>query len=228
MALKKRESKKQKAARVVEILDLLRQKYPVTNVGLQYTTTLELLIAVILSAQCTDERVDMVTRELFKKYRSAEDFVRVPREELEMDIRPTGFYRNKAKNIQECCRRIVEVYNGEVPDNIEDLTTLAGVGRKTANVILSHIFKKQAVVVDTHVTRLTNRLGFVETDDAVKIEYAMMEITPEPRWVELTHLLITHGRAICKARMPLCEKCIVNTLCPSAFIIKQNLKQANN
>lgn len=212
----KRESKAAKAARMKEILDRLEVAYHDAKVGLDYTTPFELLIATILSAQCTDDRVNIVTKDLFQKYRSPQDFLLVPVEELEQDIRSTGFYKNKAKSIRGCCQRLIEHFNSTVPSTLEDLITLPGVGRKTANCVLSNCYNIPGITVDTHVTRIMNLLGMVDTSDAVKIEYALMEIVPRERWNTMNHAIITHGRRTCIARRPQCGVCPVKDLCPSA------------
>lgn len=212
----KRESKAAKTARMKEILDRLEVAYHDAKVGLDYTTPFELLIATILSAQCTDDRVNIVTKDLFQKYRSPQDFLLVPVEELEQDIRSTGFYKNKAKSIRGCCQRLIEHFNSTVPSTLEDLITLPGVGRKTANCVLSNCYNIPGITVDTHVTRIMNLLGMVDTSDAVKIEYALMEIVPRERWNTMNHAIITHGRRTCIARRPQCGVCPVKDLCPSA------------
>ena len=211
-----RETKANKRKRIVEVLDKLAAAYPDAKVGLDYTTPLELLIATILSAQCTDERVNKVTPKLFAKYRTVDDYYLVPQEELEVDIHSTGFYKNKAKNIQQCCRQLRERHNGEVPVTIDELTNLAGVGRKTANCVLSNCFNVPGITVDTHVTRISNLLRFVKSTDAVKIEFALMDLIPIERWNEFDHSIITHGRRTCIARRPQCAACVIHDLCPSA------------
>ncbi len=174
-----------------------------------------MLVATILSAQCTDARVNLVTPPLFKKYRSAKDFAEVDIRELEKDIKSTGFYRNKARSIQGAARGILEKFQGKVPDTLDELIQLPGVGRKTANVVLGVIFgKAEGVVVDTHVTRLSYRLGLTRHKDAKKIEQDLIKIVPKKDWIDFSHLLILHGRAICKARRPLCEQCALNLLWP--------------
>ena len=199
----------------------LHHLYPQATCTLDYTNTLELLIATQLSAQCTDERVNIVTKTLFQKYRNVEDFAYANPEELEQDIRSTGFYRNKARNIIATCQRILNVYGGEVPCTMKDLLTLPGVARKTANVVLGNGFHiVEGFVVDTHVGRLARRLGWTRHDDPVKVEQDLMRITPRKDWLDLSHLLIFHGRATCYARNPACEKCTLVHLCPSAFIAK--------
>lgn len=212
----RRESRAVRRDRLAVILDRLAAAYPDARVGLDFTTPFELLIATILSAQCTDERVNLVTKSLFAKYRSPDDYLRVPLEELEQDIHSTGFYRNKAKNIQACCKRLIEVFQGEVPVTLEELITLPGVGRKTANCVLSNCFDIPGITVDTHVTRIMNLLGMVNTTDAVAIEFELMKIVDTERWNAMNHLIITHGRRTCIARRPQCGTCPIADLCPSA------------
>ncbi len=216
-ATQKKEDLDSKKTRVKEINSILRREYPSSRCHLNFTNSLELLVATILSAQCTDERVNQVTKELFKKYRSAEDYAGVNQKELEGDIRPTGFFRNKAKAIKDCCKKIVEDYSGEVPSSMEELTKLSGVGRKTANVILGNAFGIPGIVVDTHVGRLSDRLGLSENPNPDKIEADLMEIVSKNEWTHFSHLLSDHGRAVCRARKPLCGECVINKLCPSAF-----------
>lgn len=204
---------------VYAIIAELRRLYPDATCSLNYANPLELLVATQLSAQCTDERVNIVTEKLFKKYRSVEDFATVSQEELEQDIRSTGFYRNKAKNIRAACQRIITEFGGEVPRSMPEILSLAGVARKTANVVLGNAFGiVEGFVVDTHVGRLSRRLGWTKNTDPVKVEQELMRITPEQDWLDLSHLLIFHGRAICDARKPLCERCTLAPLCPSAQI----------
>ena len=206
---------------VQAIIAELRQLYPEATCSLNFSNPLELLIATQLSAQCTDVRVNIVTEKLFQKYKSVEDFATVSQEELEQDIRSTGFYHNKAKNIRATAQRIITEFGGEVPHTMPDLLSLAGVARKTANVVLGYAFGIQVgVVVDTHVGRLSRRLGWTENTDAVKVEQDLMRIIPEQDWLNISHLLIYHGRTICDARKPLCEQCSLVPLCPSAFIVK--------
>ncbi len=201
------------------IITELRRLYPEAACSLNFSNPLELLIATQLSAQCTDERVNMVTARLFQKYRSVEDFAAASQEELEQDIRSTGFYRNKAKNIRGTCQRLIAVYGGEVPRTMEDLLTLSGVARKTANVVLGNAFGiVVGFVVDTHVGRLVRRFGWTKNEDPVKVEQDLMRIVPREDWLDLSHLLIFHGRAICDARRPLCEQCALAHVCPAAFI----------
>jgi len=203
------------------IIAELRRLYPNAACTLHFSNSLELLIATQLSAQCTDERVNMVTTQLFQKYRSVEDFATASQEELEQDIRSTGFYHNKAKNIRATCQRLITVYGGAVPCTMEDLLTLAGVARKTANVVLGNGFGiVVGFVVDTHVGRLARRFGWTKHTDAVKIEQDLMRIIPQKDWLDLSHLLIFHGRAICNARKPLCGQCTLASLCPSALVAR--------
>ena len=203
------------------ILDKLEEIYPDVKCSLNYTTPLEMLIATQLSAQCTDARVNIVTETLFKKYRSAEDFANADYEELCNDIKSAGFYRNKAKNMIACCQRILEVYNGEVPDTMEDLLTLAGTGRKTANLVLGDIFGKPAYVVDTHCIRLTNRMGLTTNTDPVKIEMDLRKIIPPEKSLHFCHQLVAHGRAVCSARKPDCDGCHLNEVCKKVGIEKK-------
>ncbi len=198
----------------------LHRLYPDARCSLNFTNPLELLIATQLSAQCTDERVNIVTADLFKKYRSVEDYATVSQEELEQDIRPTGFYRNKAKNIRAACQRLITSYAGEVPRTMVDLLTLPGVARKTANVVLGNAFGiVEGFVVDTHIGRLARRFGWTTNEDPVKVEQDLMRLIPQQDWLDLSHMMIYHGRAICLARKPLCEQCTLAKLCPSAFLV---------
>ncbi|MBI3601187.1 MAG: endonuclease III [Nitrospinae bacterium] len=196
-----------------KIFELLEREYKDSKVALDFKTPLQLLIATILSAQCTDERVNKVTKALFKKYKRAEDYANADLKELEEDIRPTGFYKNKAKSLKNCCKKIVEDFKGKVPDTLEGLVALHGVGRKTANIVLGNVYGRQAIAVDTHVNRVSNRLGLADADDPDKIEVELCKIIPEDKWTEATHLLIQHGRRICNARKPLCDKCILRDYC---------------
>lgn len=208
--------RKQRARKIIE---RLRREYPEARCSLNHTSPLELLIATILSAQCTDERVNIVTADLFRKYRRAEDYSRAPQGELEQDIRSTGFYRNKAKSIQGACKIISEQYNGQVPADMQELLALPGVARKTANVVLGNAFGvASGVVVDTHVGRLAGRLGLSSHVQPEKIERDLMELVPEKDWIDFSHLLIYHGRKVCKARKPLCDQCAVEPLCPSSLL----------
>ena len=208
--------------RTKKIIARLKKAYPGAKCSLNHSNPLELLIATILSAQCTDERVNIVTRDLFKKYRSAEDYATVSLEELEQDIRSTGFYRNKAKNIRTASQLLITYYHGEVPANMTDLLKLPGVARKTANVVLGNAFGIiEGFVVDTHIGRLARRFGWTKNEDPVKVEQDLMRLVPRQDWLDLSHLLIFHGRAICQARKPLCQQCTLSKLCPSAFQILQ-------
>ena len=199
------------------VLPSLRQTYPTAKCSLDFGNPLQLLVATILSAQCTDERVNAVTKTLFKKYRSAKDYAAVPQEELEKDIQSTGFYRNKAKSIRGMAQALLDTHGGKVPETMDELTALAGVGRKTANVVLGNAFNKNVgVTVDTHVTRVANRLGLTDhLVDAVKIEQDLIRIVPQDEWTMWSHLLIHHGRAICQARKPRCEACPLLPHCPA-------------
>lgn len=210
-------TKAQKAEqeRVGKILELLDEQYTREyKCYLNYETPWQLLIAVMLSAQCTDARVNVVTRDLFKKYRSLEDFASAEVMELEQDIHSTGFYHTKAKNIIACAGKLVKEYGGQVPDTIEELTGLPGVGRKTANVILGNIYHKPSVVVDTHVKRISRKLGLTKEEDPEKIEYDLMRVLPEDHWILYNIQIITHGRGLCTARSPRCGECFLRELCP--------------
>jgi len=206
---------------VAAIIEELRRLYPDAKCSLNFSNPLELLIATQLSAQCTDERVNMVTVDLFKKYRSVEDFATVSQEELEQDIKSTGFYRNKAKNVRAASQRIITAYGGEVPRTMEEILTLPGVARKTANVVLGNAFGiVVGFVVDTHIGRLARRFAWTSSEDPVKVEQDLMRIVPQKDWLDLSHMLIYHGRAICTARKPLCAQCALARLCPSAFLVQ--------
>ncbi len=207
-----------KVERAERIREILEEIYPEVECSLNYSNPLEMLIATQLSAQCTDARVNIVTKDLFKKYRSAEDFANADITELEEDIRSTGFYKNKAKNIKACARRIIDVFDGLVPDNMEDLLTLPGTGRKTANLVLGDIFKKPAVVVDTHCIRLTNRLGLTKEKDPVKIEFELKKLLPPDYQLKFCHQMVAHGRLVCNARKPKCDECALNEVCRFAGV----------
>jgi endonuclease-3 len=210
-----RESKARKQARFRQILDSLKNAYPDAHCELDYSSPLELLIATILSAQCTDKLVNRVTPVLFRNYRTAADYAAAPVAELEQAIRQLGFFRNKARSIQRCCRALVERHGGEVPRGMNALTQLDGVGRKTANVVLGNAFNlSEGIVVDTHVTRLSNRLGLTTESDAVKIENDLLALVPREDWTLFSHLLIWHGRRRCTARNPDCPGCEIRQLCP--------------
>ena len=204
-------TKKEKIKCIINALN----KYYETEVVcyLNYTHDYELLFATILSAQCTDDRVNLVTKDLFKKYKSLEDFASADLNELCEDVKPTGFYRNKGAHLKNAAIRLLEHYHGVLPSEVEELTTLSGVGRKTANVVRCHIFGIPSVVVDTHVKRITKKLGLTKLDDPVKIEFELMKILPQESWIAYNHQLIAHGRAICKAPTPKCEKCFMTDVC---------------
>jgi len=199
--------------RVVEIIKVFDRIYPEAGCSLEYKDPLQLLIATQLAAQCTDARVNVVTKALFRKYKNVYDFAEADLAELEEDIKSTGFYRNKAKNIKKCCRMIIDEFGGMVPDNLEDILKLPGVGRKTANLVLGDIFGIPGIVVDTHAKRLSKRMGFTENEDPVKIEYDLMKIVPKEEWTRFCHQLVLHGRAVCTARNPKCDKCPVSKFC---------------
>ncbi|MBI3648369.1 MAG: endonuclease III [Actinobacteria bacterium] len=204
--------------RAPEIVKRLSKAYPDAKVALRFTNPLECLVATILSAQCTDEKVNEVTATLFRKYRMPQDYLKVPEDELKRDVKPTGFFNQKATSIREACRRIVEVYGGKVPDEMEELITLRGVARKTANIVLGNSFGKvEGIAVDTHVKRLANRLGFSEESDPEKIERDLMRLIPKRSWFGFTYVLIDHGRAVCDARKPRCGECPVSELCPASL-----------
>ncbi len=210
-----RESTPAKAARARQIIGVLKKTYPDFRCELNFANPLQLLIATILSAQCTDKRVNMVTPNLFKKYRTAADFAAARIEELEELIKTTGFFHNKAKNIKGCCQGLVEKHGGEVPKTMDDLHALPGVGRKTANVVLAEAFRiSVGVIVDTHVTRLTNRFGIIKGSDAVKIETELMKLVPQEDWIAFSHCLVWHGRRRCDARKPDCGRCEITDVCP--------------
>ncbi len=202
-----------KKEKVNELRKLLDIAYPEVKCSLNYSNPLEMLIATQLSAQCTDARVNIVTEQLFKRYRSVEDFANADLEELQEYIKSAGFYKNKSKNIIACCNRLIEAYNGEVPDTMEDLLTLPGTGRKTANLVLGDIFGKPAIVVDTHCIRLSRRLGLTKEEDPTKIEMDLKKITPPDYSLRMCHQFVYHGRAVCTARNPKCEICTVSHLC---------------
>lgn len=203
-----------KKERVERVLTLLDEYYPTEDkCYLNHDNEWQLLIATMLSAQCTDERVNIVTKDLFKKYKSIEDFANADLKELEKDIHSTGFYHNKAKNIISACNQLLEKHNGVMPSDIDELTQLAGVGRKTANVVRTHIFHIPSIVVDTHVKRISNKLGFTKSDDPVKIEFELMKIFPKEHWGRYNTQIIAHGRSICKARKPDCKNCFLNECC---------------
>ncbi len=215
----KREGIEELKTRTRDIIRRLKRAYPDAKCSLNYTNPFELLVATILSAQCTDERVNMVTADLFRKYRKPEDYLKVSPHELEKDIQSTGFFRNKTKSIQGTSKVLTEEYGGRVPQTMNELLELPGVARKTANVVLGNAFGiKAGVVVDTHVTRLSHRLDLTQQKTAEKIELDLIPIVPKKDWVIFPHLMIAHGRKICKARTPLCPECPVEKQCPSSFL----------
>jgi endonuclease-3 len=204
--------------RVLEIIELLEKEHPDAKIALRQTNPLELLVATILSAQCTDERVNIVTRTLFKKYTTAEDYANADLKELEQDVKSTGFYRNKAKNIKKCGQTLVERYDSKVPKTMKEMLELPGVARKTANIVLSNSYGVvEGIAVDTHVRRLAERLGLTENKDSNKIEEDLMRIVPKTHWMRITDLLIFHGRRVCLAKKPKCMACVLTKICPSAF-----------
>jgi endonuclease-3 len=200
--------------RAGQILKRLKKAYPKVESALEYQSPFELLISTILSAQCTDQRVNIVTETLFKKYKKPEDYIKVSNSELEKDIFSTGFYRQKTKSIKKCCSVLIDKYNGKVPSDFDELTKLPGVGRKTASVVAGNAFGIPAIAVDTHVIRLSNLLGFVETANPEAIEKRLKELFSKKDWVESSHLIATHGRNICIARRPKCDECFLADLCP--------------
>ena len=217
-----RETSETKKARLKKIIAALDRAYPEAHCELDHAHPLELLVATILSAQCTDKRVNIVTKELFKKYRSTVDYVNAPLAELERAIKSTGFFHNKAKNIQACCRKLVERHGGRLPRTMEELTQLDGVGRKTANVVLGNAFGiNVGVVVDTHVVRLSQRLGLTKQKTPEKIEPEMMALVPQKQWALFSHWLIWHGRRRCAARKPDCANCEIKRLCPQIGVTKK-------
>lgn len=224
-----RETAAARKERTMKIITALQRTYPEAHCELNFSSPLQLLVATILSAQCADKRVNLVTAELFKQYRSAADFADAPLAELEQAVKTTGFFRNKARNIKACCAALVEKFKGEVPRTMEELHALAGVGRKTANVVLGNAFNLNVgVVVDTHVTRLCNRLGLVKKTDAVKIEQELMSLVPQKDWTQFSHWLIWHGRRRCAARNPDCANCEIQKLCPQTGVINLTTKKRRN
>jgi len=204
------------ANRVKKIIPIFKKAYPGAKTALNYANPLELLISTILSAQCTDVRVNIVTKDLFKKYTSAADWAKADLKQIESDIKSTGFYHNKAVSIKGVCRGLIERFDGKVPDNMDDLVTLPGVGRKTANVVLGNAFGRPAIACDTHVIRLSRRLALSDNADPVKLEFDLAEIVPKRYWTLFSHMLILHGRNICKARKPDCDNCPISEYCPAA------------
>lgn len=206
---------KKDKSRAKKIFDILSKEYPGVRPALEYTSAFELLISTILSAQCTDARVNIVTIKLFKKYKKPEDYLKVSAKELEKDIFSTGFYRQKARSIRSCCAQLIENYNGKVPQDFDELTKLSGVGRKTASVVAGNAFGIPAIAVDTHVKRLSNLLGFINSNDPGKIENRLKELLPESYWINSSHWLAAHGRNVCYARKPKCYDCVLADNCPS-------------
>jgi endonuclease-3 len=216
-----RETAAARKERTMKVIAALQRAYPNAHCELNFSTPLQLLIATILSAQCTDKRVNLVTAELFKEYKTAKDYVEAPLAEIEEAVKTTGFFRNKAKNIKACCAALVEKFGGEVPRTMDELHALAGVGRKTANVVLGNAFGiNVGVVVDTHVTRLSNRLSLAKGADAVKLEQDLMKLVPQDDWCQFSHWLIWHGRRRCAARKPDCVNCELLKLCPQIGVKK--------
>ncbi|GAB4340477.1 MAG: endonuclease III [Candidatus Abyssubacteria bacterium] len=214
-----KESLEKKRKRAQKALTCLKKEYPGATTALGYSNPLELLVATILSAQCTDERVNEVTKTLFKKYRTPEDYLKVSQEEFERDIRSTGFYRNKAKNIRATCQMLIDKHASQVPQSMEEMIELPGVARKTANIVLSHAYGVvEGIAVDTHVKRLAQRLGFTEHNDPNKIEADLCKLFPKKDWTILSNVLILHGRRVCFARKPNHDACVVRDLCPSRTI----------
>jgi len=205
--------KEEATARVERIIEILEPEYPNARTALEFARPLELLVSTVLSAQCTDERVNKVTAELFRKYRSARDYAEADLAELEQDIRPTGFFRNKAKSIKGLAAGLLKRFDGEVPESLDELVSLPGIGRKTANVVLSEAFGIPGIAVDTHVLRLSRLIGFTRNTDAVKVEFDLMEIVEKEKWRLFSNLLILHGRAVCIARRPRHEACKIVDLC---------------
>lgn len=208
-------------ARALKVIELLEKEHFDAKIALHYSNPLQLLIATILSAQATDEQINKITPLLFKKYKTAKDFANADIEELEQEIRSSGFYHNKAKNIKNCCRMLVEKHNGEVPKTMAELVELPGVARKTANIVLSNAYDIiEGIAVDTHVRRLAQRLVLSENDNPEKIEKDLMMLIPKEQWARITDLLIFHGRRVCTAKKPDCKRCVLNKICPSAFTFK--------
>jgi len=212
--------------KALKIIDLLEKEFPHAKIALNFKNTLELLVATILSAQCTDKKVNAVTQTLFKKYRSAKDYANANLKELEQDIRSTGFYHNKTKNIKKCCQLLVDKHHSQVPRTMEEMLELPGVARKTANIVLQNAYGVvEGIAVDTHVRRVSGRLGLTENEDPNKIEQDLMKIVPKDKWARITDLLIFLGRQACDAKQPKCEACVLNRLCPSAFTFARKKKR---
>ncbi len=212
------ESGQELRQRAKRIVALLKKRYPQATTALRYSTPHELLVATVLAAQCTDKKVNEITVDLFQKYRSPQDFAKARRATLEKEIKPAGFFRNKAKSIIALSKDVVDKHGGTVPDELEELVKLRGVGRKTANVILAAVFGKPAIVVDTHMIRLANRLGFTDKKDPVKIEFELMDVVPRKDWGHFSFMITLHGREVCKAQRPLCHTCLIEKLCPSSTL----------
>ena len=202
-----------------KIISRLKKRYPDAKCSLNFKNPLELLIATVLSAQCTDERVNKVTKDLFRKYKTAKDYAGARPGVLEDDIRSTGFYKNKTRSIINCCKKITQNHGGSVPATLDELVQLDGIGRKTANVILGNVFDTPGITVDTHVKRVSNRLGLTENQDPVKIEYDLMVLVPQKEWTHFSHLIIFHGRNTCMARKPLCGECVIESYCPKVGVL---------
>lgn len=211
--------------RVLKIIRILEKTYPASRTALEFESPLQILIATILAAQCTDERVNKITTSLFKKYKTAADFAAADKAELENEIRPTGFFRNKARSIIQATKKIVSDFHGEVPDTMAELITLPGVARKTANIVLSSGYKKaEGIAVDVHVKRLSGRLGLSKEHEPEKIEKDLMEIVPGKYWLDFNYILVNHGRQVCQARKPRCPECVVARLCPSAKVFYPDIR----
>lgn len=212
-------------AKILEVIGLLEKEFPSAKIALNYSNPLELLVATMLSAQCTDERVNIVTKTLFKKYKKAEDYANANLKELEQEVRSTGFYRNKAKNIKKTGQTLVQKFRSQVPRTMYELLELPGVARKTANIVLSNAFGIiEGIAVDTHVIRVSARLGLTKNEDPNKIEQDLMKIVPREKWMRITDLLISLGRKACVAKKPACERCVLNNICPSAFTFGHDAK----
>ena len=216
--MKKPEVYLEPEARASKVLELLEKNYPNAEIALDYVNPLQLLVATILSAQATDQQINTITPKLFKKYKTAGDYANTDLQELEQYIKSSGFYHNKAKNIKNCCKTLIEKFNSKVPKTMNELIELPGVGRKTANIVLANAFGVvEGIAVDTHVGRLAQRLGLSENKDPNKIEADLMKIIPKDQWMRITDLLIFHGRRVCTAKKPKCAGCVLNRICPSAF-----------
>jgi len=213
-----------KKSKVIEIIKVFDKLYSDADCTLDYKDPLQLLISTQLAAQCTDARVNIVSQSLYKKYKNVYDFANADLSELEQDIKSTGFYRNKARNIKQTCKMIIEKFEGKVPDNLEDLLTLPGVGRKTANLVLGDVYGIPGIVIDTHAKRLSNRIGLSRNEDPTKIEFDLMKIVPKEYWSKFCHQLVYHGRAVCRARKPECENCAIIDYCDYGRALRKNQK----